>query len=527
MFTSISKSNVNTRGVRCNAYINKPENATQKRIRNNFEKACRLVGLTSKIVISKYITRENDAFLGKLVCDNLRTMGPTYVKIGQFISTRSDIFGKDFTSQLAVLQDQVSPMNLDDTKEMISVLMTDNQGLFQFIAEEPIAAASIGQVHYGKLMDNTEIVVKLKRKGIETVIKDDFRILFAIVSIIRMFSQHRQVQEVEISLREYYALLLEEIDFAQEVRNMVRFAEQFKNVNWLKIPIPYEELCFDNAIVMEYVPSIKIDDISSIEKESLRRNVISQKLLECFFKQIVEHGFVHIDPHPGNVGIIPSTGKIVFYDYGMFVELNGILKDNVKQLLIALYDRDVDDVCEMLVRYDIIKLESDRAPYFKKFVASFMSYLDNLDVTDFKVSYLDRIDQSQMQFLISSKFVLLLRGISIMEGNCKRLDADFNYRTVLDPFINDFVMDVSYIEKRGAKDIQRFTNTSNRIVTSEISLGMVEKDIETLKKQQNHDNAKLKLCMIVILVTNLFQPHESAMMQNIGIGVFLYILYNK
>ena len=406
--------------------------------------------------------------------------------------------------------------------------MSDFPDIFNTIHETPIAAASIGQVHYGKLEDGREIVVKFKRLDIESTIKEDFNMLLGVMGFVRFFTQHRQVQEVEISLRQYYDLLMEEIDFTKEVANMKRFAQQFVSTRWIKVPQPYDKYCNNDIIVMEYVPSLKINDIEAIEEAGLRKDVISQKLLECFFTQIVQYGFVHIDPHPGNVGINPTTGKLVFYDYGMFVELNGVMKDTIKQIFIAMYDRDIDDVCDLLIKYDIIQLEPERAPYFKKFIASFLVYLDNLDVNDFKVSYLDRIDQSEMQFLISSKFVLLLRGISIMEGNCKLLDANFNYRSVLDPFINEFIMDISYLERRGTKDIQRFTQTPDRVVTSEISLSMVEKDVASLKKKHIDEIMKNRLAIIVLFSLLLFQSdiHVSGMISLLMASAFLYV-YNK
>jgi predicted unusual protein kinase regulating ubiquinone biosynthesis (AarF/ABC1/UbiB family) len=514
-------SRQNTHGIHITRAALPP--AVEEKVR----KVSQIVQLSSKVVFQKYVQKEKDAQIGKTVYEALRIMGPTYVKIGQFISTRSDIFGKDFTKELASLQDQVLPMDKGITLKIIEDIKEQHPGVFALIDETPIAAASIGQVHYGRLQTGEEIVVKMKRVGIETTIKEDFGMLLGLISFIKLFSQHRQVQEVEISLRQYYDLLMEEIDFTKEVSNMTRFTQQFASTKWLKIPYPYTMYSSNDIIVMEYVPSIKIDDIAAIEKANLRRDVISQKLLECFFTQIVQYGFVHIDPHPGNVGINPTTGKLVFYDYGMFVELNGIMKDTLKQLFIAMYDRDIDEVCDILIRYDIIQLEEERAPYFKKFVASFLVYLDNLDINDFKVSYLDRIDQSEMQFLISSKFVLLLRGISIMEGNCKRLDPNFNYRSVLDPFINDFIMDISYFERRGTKDIQRFTQTPDRVVSSEISLSMVEKDIATLKKKQTTEISKQRtavmvLCGLLLLQTDTHSVANS-LAQAAGIVAFLYM----
>jgi predicted unusual protein kinase regulating ubiquinone biosynthesis (AarF/ABC1/UbiB family) len=276
---------------------------------------------------------------------------------------------------------------------------------------------------------------------------------------------------------------------------------------------------------MEYVPSIKINNTHEIEIMNFNKILISEKLLECFFTQIIQYGFVHIDPHPGNVGI-SKDGKIVFYDYGMFVKLDGVMKDKLKTLFLAMYDRDVDEVCNLLIELEIITVEPSKKAYFKKFIASFIIYIDNLNVDDFKLSYLDKIDQSEMQFLISSKFLLLLRGITILEGVCKNLNPNFNYRDILDPYISDFIIDINYIERRGEKDISRFTKAPDKITSSEISLGMIENDVDQLKKKLINFDLKTKYILSTILVVQELQVHswESKI---ILASAFLYILLSR
>jgi predicted unusual protein kinase regulating ubiquinone biosynthesis (AarF/ABC1/UbiB family) len=499
-----------------------------RRIKLQSDKAVKISKLAVNIGIAKGIQKKDNKYIGKLACDNLNKLGPTFVKIGQFISTRSDIFGREFTDELKVLQDKVVPMSAADISGLITSVKSVYGSDFEVINEEPLASASIGQVHYAKLRDGREAVIKFKRRNIASTIKDDFDMLLGIVNFIKMFSQHRQIQEVEISLKEYYALLKDEIDFVKEVQNMKTFAEQFKSTKWIKVPVPYETYCNNDMIVMEYVPSIKIDDLQAINAAGLKMEVISQKLLECFFTQIVQYGFVHIDPHPGNVGIL-KQGKIVFYDYGMFVKLSGIMKDNIKLLFLAMYDRDVEDVCDLLIEYEIILVEPAKKPYFKKFIASFLGYLDNLDIDNFKISYLDRIDQSEMQFLISSKFILLLRGISILEGVCKNLNPNFNYREILDPFISEFILDISYLERRGTKDLANFSKASDRISTSEISIGMVENDIEMIKKKlaamtSSYDKQRVVFSLISMLA---FTNIEDTQTRFILLLAFLYVIINK
>jgi predicted unusual protein kinase regulating ubiquinone biosynthesis (AarF/ABC1/UbiB family) len=370
-----------------------------------------------------------------------------------------------------------------------------------------------------------KVAIKFKRVGIDQTIHADFSLLLSAISFIKSIMVNRQITEVEISLREYYQLLQEEINFRNEVENMKAFGKKCATVKHIKVPKPVEAMCSNDVIVMEYVPSIKINNTAALDERSFSKTLISEKLLESFFTQIVDYGFVHIDPHPGNVGIT-EAGKIVFYDYGMFVRLDTTMRSNLKSLFLALYDRDVEEVCDILINLGIVLVEPSKVPSFRKFIASFLSYLDTLDISNFKLSYLDRIDQSEMQFLFSSKMILLLRGITILEGVCKTLYPTFNYREVLDPFISDFIVDVDYLERRGKKDLSKFTQAPDKITKSEISLNLVETDVTQLRRQLTQTENKSRFAMFAIL-TSVWIQCESFESKCTAILAFLYILVNK
>lgn len=495
-----------------------------KRLTTQAHKAVRISKLAVDIAYATATKKDGlKRHIGRISFDALKGLGPTFVKIGQFLSTRSDIFGKDFTDELKGLQDNVSPMAAEEVAPLLEGLSAT--GRFQAVEPAPIASASIGQVHVGTLNDGTQVAIKLKRQGINQTIEDDFTMLLGVIETIKLFASHRQITEIEISLKEYYGLLKEEIDFEKEVANMKQFKEQFKRTQWIKVPTPYEALCSNDTIVMEYVPSVKISDIPEIDRMRFSRRLLSEKLLECFFTQIVTHGFVHIDPHPGNVGVTPA-GKVVFYDYGMFVRLDGVMKTSLKNLFLAMYDRDVDEVCRLLVDLKIVLVEPSKLPYFRRFIASFLTYLDNLDINDFKVSYLDRIDQSQMQFQIASKFILLLRGITILEGICKALNTNFSYREVLDPFINEFVIDVDYLERRGTRDLARLTGATSKIAASEISIGMVETDMEAIKSSVARTSTQSRYMLLAALGAVLTQAETLEARAALG-AALLYTMFAR
>ena len=461
---------------------------------DSITKAWRVSKLCARVAYLKNVKKCSDKEIGKITCTELKTLGPTFVKIGQFMSTRSDVFGKDFTNELKTLQDNILPVPLDQYPNNIAF---DN---FAIVESEPIAAASIGQVHKAKLKTGEDVVIKVKRHQIEKVIENDFNLLIAILTAIQSVYKTRQTREVEILLREYYGMLKEEVNFEKEQDNMEVFKQMFKNKKWIKVPMLYRNVSTNDYIVMEYVPSTKINDVSTLKSRNLDLEKVCEKLIECYIDQIIEHGYVHIDPHPGNVGMT-NNGQIVFYDYGMVLYIDSNLMTNFKKLLLALYDKDIDRVCEILVNLDIVIVEEGKFSYFKRFVASFLSYIDNLDINEFKISYIDRVDPSEMPFLLTSKFLLLLRGLSILEGVCKQLNPDFNYRMILDPYINDISLDLEYIERRGNRDIMRFKNAPDKIALNEISVGIIENDIQKMKKDmQVMSNSKRMLGFLSLIL---------------------------
>lgn len=486
-------------------------------------KLSKITKLVVNIQVKKSIRKQSDTQIGTYVCDELQNMGPSFVKIGQFMSSRSDIFGKEFTNQLKSLQDQVKPFDREVAQQII-----DSHDLpLQTFNAEPIASASIGQVHYAELQNGDKVVVKIKRPFIKDTVEEDFLLLRGITSLLKKLSNHRRVMELDILFKEYYDLLLEEIDYEAEMTNMKIFKRAFRAEKWLKVPKVYDDLCSQDIIVMEYVPAIKINNTRELEKANFDTAIVADKLAECYFKQIIYHGYVHIDPHPGNLGMT-LQGRIVFYDYGMVVKIDEKLKQRFNDILLLIYEKDIEEICKVLQESQIIYVDDDKVPYLKRFVASFLSYIDTLDVSQFKLSYIDKIDQDEMQFVISSKFILILRGLSILEGLCKNLNKDFNYTNVIDLYTTDMMsfLDINYLEKRGNRDIASFQDTPKKVLENEISLGMIEKDVDKLKKQVSTMRIVKNINAAVVAAIVIVNPGMD-IYAKLGVVCLSFIAINK
>lgn len=446
----------------------------------------------------RMVNKADNKFIGKWMKDKLVSLGPTFVKIGQFMSTRKDIFGEEFTNELKELQDNVSPFDFNTVVN--DIVISDG---FQYINPEPLASASIGQVHRAQLSSGEEVILKIKRPGITQTIKDDFELVLLLFNVFRKVVDSRRIKEIEVLFQEYYRILVDEIDFNKERENMKRFSQMFSDKKWIKIPNVYDNLSNDDIITMEYVPSIKIDNLKEIDNLKFNRGLIADKLIETFIVQIIDNGFVHIDPHPGNLGIT-SGGKIVFYDFGMVLKLDKKIKDNFNTLLLAVYEKDVNDMCKVALDLGIVNVESSDIASFKSFLFYFLSYLDTLDVTNFKLSYLDKVSSTQVNFMLSSKFIMLSRGITILEGICKELDPSFTYMRTLEPYINKYMINLDYFEKKAQKDFLNMRGENTKISRTEVQLDILQGNINQINKQMKEKSEQSKVNLMVGFVTISF-----------------------
>jgi predicted unusual protein kinase regulating ubiquinone biosynthesis (AarF/ABC1/UbiB family) len=496
-----------------------------RRTLHSSSKLFKILKFATSLQYLRVIEKADAQTLGKFTRVNLTDLGTTFIKIGQLLSTRSDIFGEDFTKELEGLQDKIPSFDWTLYKESLPENVID-------IDPIPIASASIGQVHKAGLKSGETVVVKLKRPEIQEEIETDFQMLLGFLAILREFFDQRELYELETIFNQYKTLLNEEVNFKREVSNMLKFKNIFRNTSWIRIPYPYQDISTNDIIVMEYLPAIKIDDISTLKSLKYNQSKIAEKLVECYIKQIVEYGIIHIDPHPGNVGITVE-GQVVFYDYGMVTEINESLRENFEDLLMAVSEKDADTIAKIMIKSDIVTVEEENIVFLKTFVISFINYIETVDVDSFQKSFIDKISTNDLPFLVNSNFLLILRGITILEGICKKLDPDFNYKKIIDPYIMEFPVDIGYYEKRALKDIENLqklalpqvlnSNQQNdlekELMQQRLSKLQLEKDI--IQKKQNNFTALFTISLITSIIGT-----NKADMEFIQIGMFCFALYS-
>lgn len=394
-------------------------------------------------------------------------LGPTYVKIGQFISTRPDVFDSNVVAEMQSMQDAVPSFHVRHVKDIIrEELGVPVNEIFTEFENTPIASASISQVHRARLRSNGKmVVVKVQRPFIRDYFDSDFDSIARVINVLDMLtsgSANRQIKDTKTVIDECYNLLYQELSFTEEVKNMLTYQKSLKLLSEeyaeggggddqqmaldVRIPRVYRSMCTDRVITMEYMPSNKINTSRD------RRH--SASLMLFFMQTIIKHGIIHGDPHPGNIGYVPGTDVVVMYDLGQMVKLDPVFMRGVKPLMFSIYDRDVDHICKLLVESRTLIPTS---PKFEQrqlypFITQLIQYFENVDFAEFKVSLMQSavLNNSDLEnFRINPQLIMLMRSLALLEGTCKNIDPSFSYFDIIASLRNEFMMEA--LDHKGRK----------------------------------------------------------------------------
>ena len=371
--------------------------------------------------IWKNATVQNKTELGRWTREELLDLGPTFVKLGQIASTRADLYPPEFTKELESLQDDVPFVEID----------TDiNYDIFKEFDDIPFKSASIGQVHMGTLHNGEKVVVKIKRPGILNIMKEDTDTIRDIVHFLERIGIDTG-NSSGLVLDESIEYLLGEADYKQEINNAIKFRKSMKDVEWVKVPRVYKKYSTDDMIVMEYVPSTKLTEITD---KRVNKKKICEALINSYVIQTMDNGIFHADPHPGNLGF-SSKGKLVFYDFGLLVPLSDELRDGFTKLFGFIVTRDTAGIVDTLVKLGVIVPTSSDITDIELFFETILGYLETLDGSGIVNDDLAVQLAVEKPFVVPSSFVYLAKAFSTIEGICLKLDPDFNYFTYLEPLI--------------------------------------------------------------------------------------------
>lgn len=346
----------------------------------------------------------------------LQELGPTYIKLGQIMSLHSDILPKEYCEELMKLCSDVEPMPFEQVEEVLyeSFGCKWNE-IFSRIDKKPLGAASIAQVHYAVLKSGDEVVVKVQRKGIHDIMSRDITMLHKAVRLVPPVPI-KGIVDFDMVLDEMWAVAQEEMNFLTEASNMEEFARNNKDIVFAATPCLYREYTTSCVLVMEYIDGYSIDDKENLQKDGYDLNEIGSKLVDNYIKQVIEDGFFHADPHPGNVHI--RDGKIVWMDMGMMGRLSERDKKEIGKAVTGIALNDIGMIQDAVLAVGNFRGEPDTARLYKDIRMLIDKYgnqeMGQIDVAVFMQELMEIMKTNKIA--LPHGFTMLARGLTQMEG---------------------------------------------------------------------------------------------------------------
>ena len=369
----------------------------------------------------------------------LEELGPTFVKAGQILSSRSGLMPPEFTAELARLQDEVAPLPFEIIEAAIeSELNRPWREVFAEIDREPIGAASIGQVHRALLLTEEPVVLKVQRPDIKQTITTDLHILHRLAALLEAQVEETRVWQPRALVEQLQRDLAREIDFTVESGNMLRFAQQFTREPDLHVPKVWPTLSTSRLLVMEFVNGRKMNAFLEDPETRSQRTGLAARLGDVMLKQIFVHGFFHADPHPGNLFVL-SGPRLCFLDFGRMGFLSREQRENFGRLVVAIAELDEVTATRALVdlsegggHKDSARLETD--------MADFIHRNFNVPMAQFSFNRVAKellVLTSRHHLLVPPDFVSMLNAFGQMEETVRELDPSHDLMTQAKPFLRD------------------------------------------------------------------------------------------
>lgn len=471
----------------------------------------------------------------------MEELGPTFIKLGQILSTRPDVLPREYVEEFGKLQDKIPSIPLAEVLRQVE----DELGgpAAEFFAEfspEPLAAASIAQVHRGRLLSGEEVVIKVQRPGIDGTVETDLDILAGLAYLVEHHIPQADIYDPVGVVKEFRRTIKREMDFTREGRTIDRFAANFTGDATVYTPKVYWDYTSQRVLTMEYVPGIKISQLYDLQESNYDRKAIARHGATAILRQVLVHGLFHGDPHPGNLFVLPSN-TVCFIDYGMVGRLDDDLKFLLVDLLVGVLQRDVDRIIALLLYSNDLSDEVDLKG-LKRDLSEFIDTYYELDLSQINAGkllteFVEILTSYRIRF--NPDLMLLAKALITIEGIGRQLDPEFNMIGHLRPFMEKIVRDrvspaalskellrvtQSYgaLAKSLPRDIKEFINRINRNKFKiDLEHRGLEKLITDLDKSSNRISFSMLIAALIIGSSLIMQTNKGPMLFGFPVLGFL------
>jgi predicted unusual protein kinase regulating ubiquinone biosynthesis (AarF/ABC1/UbiB family) len=388
------------------------------------------------------VTKRSRQNLGKRATQirrMLTKLGPAYIKIGQALSTRPDLVPPQFLEELAQLQDNIPAFSNEIAYQFIEEELGDRpEVIYAEISDLPIAAASLGQVYKGKLWSGETVAIKVQRPGLADSIALDLHVVRTLA--IWAQANFKQIRSNLVSIVDEFAeRIFEEMDYENEGRNAEKFAELYGGMQDIYIPGIYWQYTGRRVLTMEWITGTKLTDLEAVAAQGLDATYLVEVGVQCSLRQLLEHGFFHADPHPGNLLAMPS-GKLAYLDFGMMSQVKPYQRYGLVEAIVHLVNRDFDGLGRDFIKLEFLTPDTDLTPIIPAISQVFNSSLGvagtNIADMDFK-SVTDQLSgvMYEFPFQVPAYYALILRSLATLEGIAISVDPDFKVLAKAYPYV--------------------------------------------------------------------------------------------
>jgi len=458
-----------------------------------FDQALEMLGLADVVVRSRRLFRRPVPDLARLTAAErmrlaLEELGPTFVKLGQILSTRPDVIPHSFVREFEKLQDNVPSFSFEEVLVQISAEL--GGPVEQFFAEidpEPLAAASIAQVHRARLMSGEEVVIKVRRPGIVNVVESDISALVALAGLAERHVPGSELYDPVGIVREFARTIRREMDFTREGHTIEKFRDNFARTPWMYFPRVYWDQSSRGILTMEYIAGVKVSDSEKLSGQGLDCRLIARRGADSFLEMVLQHGFFHGDLHPGNVLILPGNA-ICLLDYGIVGRLDDSLKTFLTDILSAIVNRDMDEVVSLLLFAgdisDSLDIRALKRDLFNFIDGYYEIPLKDIEVGRMLMEFIEIITLYNIRIPVD--LMLLAKSLVLVEGMGRALDPGFDMVEHLKPFI------VKALRKKFSP--VRISRDINQIMFSYLNLARtIPRDLKEIINRINRNKFKIDL----------------------------------
>jgi len=458
-----------------------------------FDQVLEMLGLADMVVRSRRLFRRSLPDLARLTAAErmrlaLEELGPTFVKLGQILSTRPDVIPQAFVREFEKLQDDVPSFPFEEVLVQISTeLGGPVEQFFAAIDPTPLAAASIAQVHRARLNSGEEVVIKVRRPRIVQIVESDISALMALASLAERHVSGSEIYDPVGVVREFARTIRREMDFSREGHTIEKFRDNFAKTPWMYFPRVYWAQTSRGILTMEYIAGVKVSDREKLFGQGLDGKLIAKRGSDAFLEMVLTHGFFHGDLHPGNLLILPDN-VICLLDYGIVGRLDESLKTFLTDILSAIVNRDMDEIVSLLLFAgdisDSLDIRALKRDLFNFIDGYYEIPLKEIEVGRMLMEFIEIITLYNIR--IPTDLMLLAKSLVLIEGMGRALDPAFDMVEHLRPFIVKALRQ-KFSPRRVSRDI-------NQLLFSYLNLARnIPRDLKEIINRINRNKFKIDL----------------------------------